>query len=108
MPTCMCTGQCRKPPYTCNGQPAPGYLTDRQRQQHQKFYEQGDTQFAYPFEPWVVNSWAEGLDKTGGREKAERFGKNLTDAANIANDPSLSLNEKITKIQELSKTKRNR
>lgn len=89
--TCSCSGQCRKPPYTCSAQVEPDFLTQEQRDQYQG-------PWSAPFEPWVVRSWAKHLDEIGGFETAHRFRQGLLDGIAIANDPTLSHTQKVAKL----------
>lgn len=107
--TCNCTGQCRKPPYTCSGKSEPDFLTPEQRQAHYDAYRRGETNFSEPFEPWVIRSWAKRLDEIGGFSIADRFRKNLLKNSAIVNDSSLTTKQKqqmLIKLQKKSKYKK--
>ena len=98
MPSCMCTGRCRTPPYTCSGQPEPDFLTDQQRQDHEQAYLRGETNFQYPFEPWVLRSWARQMDENGWVGVADTVRENLKRAILMANDPNLARAQKAKKL----------
>lgn len=100
MPGCLCSGRCRKPPYTCSGQPKPDFLTEKQRRAHDRAFLRGETNFRTPFEPWVVRSWARHLDETGGFDVADRIRKNILDAIDVANAKNLSTRQKIKRIRK--------
>lgn len=106
MDTCMCTGRCRKPPYTCSGASDPDFLTPEQRHEHDLAYLRGETNFRYPFEPWVIRSWAQHLDSIGGFEVAREIRKNIAASVEIANDPTLTHQQKMRKLSARSATGR--
>ena len=80
----------------------PDFLTDSQRRQHEEAYRRGETNFQFPFEPWVIRSWAARLDQIGGFERADRLRQNILEGCKIANDSSLTLAEKIRKLTKNS------
>jgi hypothetical protein len=94
----MCTGRCRKPPYTCSGSDEPDFLTLEQRQEHERAYQRGENSFRHPFEPWVIRSWARHLDEIGGFEIADRVRQNILSSMEIANDPNLTHAQKIKEL----------
>lgn len=100
LPSCMCTGRCRKPPYTCSGKTEPDFLTDAQRLEHNRAYMRGETNFRTPFEPWAVRSWSRYLDSINGFKRTDEVRSNITDAIKIANDPCLTTNQKISRIRK--------
>ena len=98
MAACMCTGRCRKPPYTCSGSAEPDFLTDRQRHEHDLAYWRGEINFQYPFEPWVVRSWARRSDENGWNEIADAVRTTLLESIEIANDSSLTNAQKVRRL----------
>ena len=101
--TCNCTGRCRKPPYTCSGLEEPDFLTAKQRRDHERRFLAGETNWATPFEPWAVRTWAGYMDENNLFEIADRVRANVLAATLIANDCSLTPKQKIAAIQELNK-----
>lgn len=101
--TCNCTGRCRKPPYTCSGLEEPDFLTAKQRRDHERRFLAGETNWATPFEPWAVRTWARYMDENNLFEIADRVRANVLAATRIANDPSLTPKQKIAAIEELNK-----
>ena len=98
MMVCMCTGLCKKPPYTCSGAVEQDFLTPEQRLEHEIAYLRGETNFQHPFEPWVIRSWAQNLDAIGGFEIAEKVRANILASIEIANDPTLTHRQKMRKL----------
>ncbi len=73
-----CTNQCMKPPhYTCSGKKEPDFLTAKQRKAHERAFERGETNWKFPFEPWVVRSWRKFSAENGIPERAEKVRQNL-------------------------------
>jgi len=57
-----------------------------------------------PFEPWVVESWRRHLESIGYTPEVhkDRIDHHLA-CCNIANDKTLSVKERVDRIQKLSK-----
>jgi hypothetical protein len=95
----MCTGRCRNPPYTCSGASEPEFLTAEQRHEYDLAYLRGQTNFRYPFELYVVRSWAQHLDFIGGFEISDEIRTNILASVAIANDPTLTHQQKMRKLR---------
>jgi hypothetical protein len=49
------------------------FLTEQQRERHERAYQRGETLWSSPFEPWVVETWQRGLEADGLDKVARRF-----------------------------------
>ena len=71
-----CTQKCKQSPHTCdcdfmNGQQV--FLTGKNQEEK---YLRGETNFSYPYEPWVIETWRKASKANGWDKIAERFRKN--------------------------------
>ena len=49
------------------------FLTDDQRERHERAYRRGETLWSSSFEPWVVETWQRGIEADGLDKVARRF-----------------------------------
>ena len=57
-----------------------------------------------PFAPWVIKSWEDHLKAIGWTGKrSDDFRSNISKQLEIANDSTLTTNEKLAKLIKLSK-----
>ncbi len=49
------------------------FLTEQERERHERAYRRGETLWSSPFEPWVVETWQQGLEADGLDKVAQRF-----------------------------------
>ena len=84
-----CTKNCKPSPHICdcdfmNGQQV--FLTEQDRKNHEEKYLRGETNFAYPFEPWVIETWRRHSENIGASAIAEQWRKNLQNPSGAKND----------------------
>ncbi len=52
------------------------FLTDDQRERHERAYQRGETPWSSPFEPWVVETWQRASKANGWDKAAQLFREN--------------------------------
>jgi hypothetical protein len=53
------------------------FLTEQDRRNHAAAYRRGETHFASPYEPWVIETWQRASDRYGWAAIAKKVKGNI-------------------------------